>query len=105
MADQINILASATSSSPIALTAEIAVGPEPVMVMAFGTIGSDTGDLQVKQSDDTWSDVYDADGQVQLSASRPQWLITAPGTYRVAIQTRTAAWGVDASPFDKNRTG
>lgn len=103
MADQINILASGTTDS--VTTEEVAVGSEPVMLMAFGALGSDTGDLQVKQSDDTWSDVYDADGQVQLSATRPQWLVTGPGTYRVSVTTRTSSWGIDASPFDKSRTG
>jgi len=105
MADQINILASGTSSSPAAVTLEVAVGAEPVMIHAFGSLGSDTGDLQVKQSDDTWSDVYDTNGQVQISATRPQVLIEGPGTYRVVVATRTSAWGIDASPYDKNRTG
>jgi hypothetical protein len=101
MSDQINVLASGTTDS--VQSDDFAVGVTPVMVFAFGTLGSDTGDLQVRQSDGTYSDVYDTDGQVQLSATRPQVLINAPGTYRVDVTTRTGSWGIDCSPFDPRR--
>jgi hypothetical protein len=97
----INILESGTTDS--VTTAEVDVGPTYVGLIAFGTLGSDTGDVQVKASDDSWVDVYDSDGQVQLSASRPQVVLQMPGVYRVSVTTRTSAWGIDATPYDPNR--
>jgi hypothetical protein len=89
-----NILASGTGAGT---SSSFEVGPEPRMVAAFGTLGSDTGDLEVQDTGGGWSDVYDTNGQVQLAAARPQILITAPGTYRVSYSARAAAIGVDVT--------
>lgn len=93
-----NILESGTTDSVQSST--VNVKSQPVGIHIFGTLGSDTADLQVQASDDTWSDVYDADGQVVLSSTRPQVLIEMPGKYRLNVGTRTGAWGADASPYD-----
>ena len=90
-----NILASGTGAGT---SNEFEVGSKPRMVMCFGTLGSDTGDLEVQASDgSTWTDVYDTDGQVQLSATRPQIVIQGPGIYRVVYSARAAAIGVDVT--------
>lgn len=97
----INVLASGTTDS--VTTDEVDVGPTYVGFIAFGTLGSDTGDVQIKASDGSWVDVYDSNGQVQLSATRPQVVMTMPGVYRVSVATRTSAWGIDATPYDPQR--
>lgn len=100
MASNINILASGTSDS--VQSATVSVEATPITISLFGTLGSDTADLQRKASDDSWMDVFDGDGQVILSATRPQVEITGVGEYRLDVTTRTGSWGADASPFDKN---
>ena len=91
-----NILASGTGAGT---SNEFEVsGDNPRTVAAFGTLGSDTGDLELQASDgSTWMDVYDTNGQVQLSATRPQVTIQGPGIYRVVFSARAAAIGVDVT--------
>jgi len=90
-----NILASGTGAGT---SNEFTVGSEPRTVAAFGTLGSDTGDLEMQASDGTtWTAVYDTNGQVQLSATRPQVMIEGPGVYRVDFSARASAIGVDVT--------
>lgn len=101
MADS-NVIILAAGTTDSVVTQTINVKSVPVRVSLFGTVGSDTADLQVlsTNSPQEWDDVYDSDGQVQLSATRPQVEITGSGQYRLNIATRTGSWGASASLYD-----
>lgn len=67
--------------------------PLTVVIYPEANFGSDEGDLKILNPDGTYDDVYDDNGQVVLSASRPQAKVVGAGTYRLEFSARTAAIG------------
>ena len=49
--------------------------------------------LMIKDPDDTYVEVFDSAGQVQLNGLNPQITIIGPGTYRLEAAARTTATG------------
>jgi len=76
---------------------EFTVGASSVRLCIYpqANFGADTADLTIKGSDGTFVDVYDSNGQVVLSATRPQVFIDGPGVYVLEANARTSAWGAD----------
>ena len=92
-----NILASGTTDSVQSIS--FVVRSSPVAVTTFGTLGSDTGALESLASSGAWVAIHDENGAVLVSATRPQLQISLPGVYRINVTTRTAAWGIDVTPY------
>lgn len=69
----------------------------PVTVQVFGTLASSTADLQRQASDDSWVDVYDDNGKVTLSDTRPQETVWGGGRYRLNWTARPSAVGASVS--------
>jgi len=56
-------------------------------------LGAEVAQLQIKNPDGTWDDVYDENGAVQLGAARIQETIWGGGTFRLEFAARTLAIG------------
>lgn len=86
------ILAKATGAGN---SSDIVVDKYPLTVIIYpeANFGADTADLKIQNPDGTYDDVYDDNGQVILSASRPQAKIVGAGVYRLEFAARTAAIG------------
>ena len=85
-----------------AQSADFHVLTQPVRLQIYGTFGADTADLQIKDPEGDYVDVYDSNGQVVMSATRPQVLIDGPGTYRLDYNARTAAQGASIMETPKS---
>jgi type 1 fimbria pilin len=90
------------SGTGAAASSEFHVLAQSVRLQIYGTFGSDTADLQIKSPSGSWTDVYDSNGQVVLSAVRPQVLVEGAGTYRLDYNARTAAQGASIMETPKS---
>jgi len=98
MSNEIIYLASATGAGT---SEDIDCERFPQRITAYGTHGSDTGALQVKDAAGAYQAVYDnytgSSAAIALGATRPS-VIWSGGTVRVVYTARAAAIAVQASP-------
>lgn len=72
--------------------------PVTVYIYPSANLAADEyGDLQRKNPDGTWDDVFDSAGQVRLSSARTCITIEGEGEYRIDKDLSTAAFGVAAA--------
>ena len=92
MSLQVEILAKATGA---ANSSEFEVDARPVTVGMYpeANFAAETAQLQIKNPDGTWDDVYDDNGLILLGATRPQETVWGGGTFRLEFIARTSAMG------------
>lgn len=67
--------------------------------------GSSLGDVEADLQIETpigWNDVYDDNGQVVLTATRPQEVVYGPGTFRLNFTVRTESVGACMTDYFGN---
>lgn len=92
----ITIAAKATGTGQSS-TFDVQRHPVTVQIYPGANLSGATADLQRLDPDGTYVDVYDENGKVTLSDTRPQEVVYGTGTFRLNFTARASAVGASYS--------
>lgn len=93
-----NIL-TATTSAAASQHVEVQSSDSPIHFTCPGIAGAETGDLQKRNADGTFTDYYEEGTQQQITATNTGLTVYGPGHWRINKSVTAASVPVEVSTY------